>query len=114
MQSIQTRKGKRCPASTVYVAGRFGVPLLAALLLVASPTARAQGTSLGTPLPGEAVGVEHALAEKNFEQAIHLSRMALQKYPADPRLWTLSGMAYVGAGKSTPAVASYRRALKLE
>jgi tetratricopeptide (TPR) repeat protein len=114
MQSIQIRKGKRCPARTVYVAGRFGVPLLAASLLVASPTARAQRTSLGTPLPGEAVGVEHALAEKNFDQAISLSRIALQKYPNDPRLWTLSGMAYVGAGESTFAVASYRRALKLD
>jgi tetratricopeptide (TPR) repeat protein len=114
MQSIQTRKGIRCPARTLYVAGRFSVPLLAALLLLAWPTARAQRTSPGTPLPAEAVGVEHALAEKNFDQAISLSRKALQKYPTDPRLWTLSGMAYVGAGKSTSAIASYRQALKLD
>jgi len=114
MQSIQVRKGNRHPARALYVAGRFGIPLLAALLLVASPTARAQKTSLGTPLPGEAVGVEHALAEKNFGQAISLSNKALHKYPTDPRLWTLSGMAYVGAGEPTSAVASYRHAIQLD
>jgi tetratricopeptide (TPR) repeat protein len=114
MQSTQTRKLDRGVTHAPYVAGRLGVPLLAILLLLASPTARPQQTSAQAPLPNEAVGIEHALAEKNFEQAIRLSRMALQKYPADPRLWTLSGMAYVGAGESTPAIASYRRALKLE
>jgi tetratricopeptide (TPR) repeat protein len=114
MQSIQTRKGNRGAGGTPYVAGRFRVALLATVLLVALSTVRAQRASVGTPLPGEATGVEHALAEKNFDQAISLSRMALEKYPNDPRLWTLSGMAYVGADKSTSAVASYRRALKLD
>lgn len=114
MQSIQTRKGNRRAARTPCVAGSFGVALIAALLMLAWPTAGAQRTSPGTPLPAEAVGIEHALAEKNFDQAISLSQKALQKYPTDPRLWTLSGMAYVGADKSTSAVASYRRALKLD
>jgi tetratricopeptide (TPR) repeat protein len=114
MQSIQTRKGNRGAGRTPYVAGRFRVPLLATLFLLAWPTARAQGISPGAPLPDEAVGIEHALAEKHFEQAISLSRIALQKYPTDPRLWTLSGMAYVGAGESTSAVTSYRRSLKLD
>jgi tetratricopeptide (TPR) repeat protein len=114
MQSIQTRKGNRGAGGTPYVAGRFRVPLLATLFLLAWPTARAQGISPGAPLPDEAVGIEHALAEKHFEQAISLSRIALQKHPTDPRLWTLSGMAYVGAGESTSAVTSYRRSLKLD
>jgi tetratricopeptide (TPR) repeat protein len=114
MQSIQIRNGNQCSARTLRVAGRFGVSLLATVLLLASSTARAQRASVGTPLPGEAMGVEHALAEKNFDQAISLSRIALEKYPNDPRLWTLTGMAYVGAGESTFAVTSYRRALKLD
>ena len=114
MQFIQVRKGNRHLARAVCVAGRLGIPLLAALLLLTRSTSRAQRASIGTSLPDEALGVERALAEKNFDQAINLSNKALQKYPTDPRFWTLSGMAYVGADESTSAVASYHHALKLD
>jgi tetratricopeptide (TPR) repeat protein len=114
MQPIQTRKDNRCPTRAVRAAGSLVLSFIASVLLLISPTAQAQRTMGGMPLPEEAIGVEQALAEKNFNQAIRLSRIALERYPNDPRLWALAGIAYVGAGEPTFAVTSYRHALKLD
>ena len=54
-----------------------------------------------------------ALQKRDFQQALQLSKSALQKAPKDYRLWTLQGFAYSGGGDLDLALYSYDRALAL-
>lgn len=53
-----------------------------------------------------------ALRNREFDRALETSRAAVQKFPADERLWTLQGVAYSEVGKPKLALASFQRALK--
>jgi tetratricopeptide (TPR) repeat protein len=54
-----------------------------------------------------------ALRNRDFAQALTLSRSALSKRPDDFRIWTLRGMAAAGTGDQTAALAAYESALRL-
>jgi tetratricopeptide (TPR) repeat protein len=51
---------------------------------------------------------------RNFAEAVDRSRVALQQAPGNAQLWTLNGLALVGAGKPTEALQSFQRALKID
>jgi tetratricopeptide (TPR) repeat protein len=57
--------------------------------------------------------IVEALRGRNFDQALRLSNAALEKTPADHRLWALRGMAYAGTNKPSLALVAYNHALKL-
>src|ERR1041385_7383583 len=80
--------------------------LCISILIVCSTAfpARAQDATL-------AIGA--ALHEHKYEHALELARVALQRSPSDPQLWTLQGVALAGQGKKQEALASFRNALKL-
>ena len=54
-----------------------------------------------------------ALRAREFEQAVQLSRSALQKNPADSHLWTLQGIALANLHNNKEALAAFQKALKL-
>jgi tetratricopeptide (TPR) repeat protein len=54
-----------------------------------------------------------ALREEQYDKALVMLRIALQQAPADPRLWTMQGVAYNGKGDGKEALRSFRRALTL-
>ncbi len=53
------------------------------------------------------------LRSGNYVQAANRAEAALQKAPADPRLWTLDGVARARSGDAERAAAAYKRALQL-
>jgi tetratricopeptide (TPR) repeat protein len=57
--------------------------------------------------------VSAALRAGNFDQAIQLSKTALQHSPNNPQLWTLQGIAYASKGDSKNALPAFQHALKL-
>lgn len=57
--------------------------------------------------------ITDALRNHDFEKALELIYVALQKAPRDYRLWTLRGLAYADANKLALAQSAYDRALKL-
>jgi tetratricopeptide (TPR) repeat protein len=57
--------------------------------------------------------IEEALRARRFDQALELSKRALQQEPRDIRVWTLEGMAYSGLGQLPLAFAAYQQALQL-
>ncbi|HEY7615904.1 MAG TPA: tetratricopeptide repeat protein, partial [Terriglobales bacterium] len=77
------------------------------LLLVALPLAYSQARN------DQIEHITSALRAKEFDNAVQLSRAALQKFPHDPRLWTLHGIALARKGDSRPALDAFQRALKI-
>jgi tetratricopeptide (TPR) repeat protein len=70
--------------------------------------------------PGQSQGatdvvspIADALRNRDFAQALSLSKAALAKQPGDYRLWTLCGMATAGKGDLPQALSAYESALKL-
>jgi tetratricopeptide (TPR) repeat protein len=95
--------------------GCFGLAVV--WLLSFGLAASAQTVDSGGPgtMPAAAVeAITAALRAGNFAEAAERSRVALQKAPNDPRLWTLNGMALAGAGKHAAALQSFQRALKID
>lgn len=57
--------------------------------------------------------IASALRTEQFDRALDLLQVALQKFPNDGQLWTMRGVAYAGKGQKKDALASFRRALKI-
>ncbi len=57
--------------------------------------------------------ISAALRSQNYQQALDLSRSALEKSPRDVRIWAMEGLALSGLGKDREALAAYNSALKL-
>jgi tetratricopeptide (TPR) repeat protein len=76
---------------------------------------------VGTPIclaqrpaaQGNVGPIADAVRNRNFSQALSLSRATLAKQPNDYRIWTLRGMATAGTGNLQQALAAYQHALKL-
>jgi tetratricopeptide (TPR) repeat protein len=66
-----------------------------------------------TPNDGEIGSIVNALRSGHYEQAKQLADTELKKRPADPRLWTLNGMALERLGKADAAFDSYKKALQI-
>lgn len=54
-----------------------------------------------------------ALRAEKYLEAQRISEADLKQFPADPRLWTLNGLALAHLGKSAEALDSYERALRI-
>jgi tetratricopeptide (TPR) repeat protein len=80
-------------------------PLL--VMVIWMPVAFSQGQME----PADAITA--ALRAREFDQAVQLSRSALQKSPGDARLWTLQGIAWASLGNSKEALAAFQKALKI-
>lgn len=83
------------------------IVLLFAFSFVFSSTALPQTSEN----PGDPI--TSALRSRNFDQAIQLSKSALQQYPSNPQLWTLQAIAYASKGDNKNALTSFQHALKL-
>src|SRR3954468_19476007 len=57
--------------------------------------------------------IASALRAEQFDRALDLLKIALQKFPGDGQLWTMQGVAYAGKGQKKEALTSFRRALKI-
>lgn len=57
--------------------------------------------------------VSSALAAKEYDKAIELSRAALRATPGNPQLWTLQGVAFASKGNNKDALVSFERALRI-
>jgi tetratricopeptide (TPR) repeat protein len=75
------------------------------LLLAAASLASAQDTD------SSARSIAGALRDKNYQQALDLSRSALQHSPRDPKILTMEGIALSGLGKDKEALGAYNAAL---
>jgi tetratricopeptide (TPR) repeat protein len=60
-----------------------------------------------------AASIAAALKRREFEQALQLLQPALQKFPHNPQLWMLKGVALAGKGDKKSALASFQSALKI-
>ncbi len=67
----------------------------------------------GAPNDSEIGPIITALRNGHYEQAKQLADTELKKRPADPRLWTLNGMALERQGESEAAFDSYKKALQI-
>lgn len=56
--------------------------------------------------------IRSALRAKDFDNAVKLSRAALQGSPNNPQLWTLEGIALASKGDSKEALSAFTQALK--
>src|SRR5690349_1623715 len=72
------------------------------------------GLAASAQTGGAVETITGALRSHNFADAVAQSRAALQRTPNDPQLWTLNGLALVGAGKRADALQSFQRALKID
>jgi tetratricopeptide (TPR) repeat protein len=85
-------------------------PMLAfagCLLLGLVSLAKAQDSS------SVANSIAAALRAKNYEQAVELADSAEQRFPSDPRILTMKGIALSSLGKNHEALAAYSAALKV-
>ena len=57
--------------------------------------------------------IASALRAEQFDRALDLLHIALQKFPNDGQLWTMQGVAYAGKGQKNDALSSFRRALNI-
>lgn len=57
--------------------------------------------------------IRTALRDKAFTRALELVRPALERSPADPRLWAMEGTAYAGSGNDPEALRSFAHALRI-
>ena len=77
------------------------------LLLAAVALASAQDAEN----PARAIGA--ALGAKNYQQALDLSRTALQHSPKDPKILTMEGIALSGLAKDREALSAFNAALNV-
>jgi tetratricopeptide (TPR) repeat protein len=87
-------------ASVYVILRRAIVLLLAAASLASAQDADSSGRSIAA-----------ALRDKNYQQALDLSRSALQHSPKDPKILTMEGIALSGLGKDKEALGAYNEAL---
>ena len=57
--------------------------------------------------------ITSALRSREFEKALKVIQPELQKFPKNPQLWMLQGLAYSGKGDQKSALSSYQNALKI-
>jgi tetratricopeptide (TPR) repeat protein len=60
-----------------------------------------------------AESISSALRARDFDQAISLSRAALEKSPDSAQLWTLQGIAFASKGDGQNALSAFQHALKI-
>ena len=77
-------------------------------------TAFALGLLLGAPLAAGTGEILAALRSRQFASALEQCARQLQTQPTNPLLWLYQGLAQQNLGKTTEALASYRRAVKLD
>jgi len=58
--------------------------------------------------------VVQALRAHDNERALRLSVELADARPADPRVWTLKGMALEGLGRTTESLEAFERALEID
>jgi tetratricopeptide (TPR) repeat protein len=80
---------------------------LVPLLFLCLPPVWTQTTA--DPIPP----IISALRARDFTQALQLLEPALEKFPRDPRLWSLEGVALSGQGHKKEALAAFQHALSL-
>jgi tetratricopeptide (TPR) repeat protein len=80
---------------------------LLAVLLACPSAALAQTQGDAT----EPIGA--ALAAREFDKAVELTRAALRAAPRNAQLWTLQGIAFAGKGDRKQALAAFQQALKI-
>lgn len=71
------------------------------------------GALCAAPNDSEIGPIVNALRSGHYEQAKQLADTELKKRPADPRLWTLNGMALERLGEADAAFDSYKKALQI-
>ena len=86
-------------------------PRLLLFLVLFSSYVVAQGSAQAAPTDAQAI--TSAIRERNFDQAVELSRAALQRSPNDARLWALQGIALSASGHKKEALSAYNSALKI-
>jgi tetratricopeptide (TPR) repeat protein len=92
---------------------RYGLCLVTSLLLCPSSAtlSRAQQTGTNSKPIGEIV---NSIKTSQFDLALKECAAALKTAPADKRIWTLQGMAYMGKVSPAAALKAYRHALNLD
>jgi tetratricopeptide (TPR) repeat protein len=58
--------------------------------------------------------IRAALASRDFDHAVELTRTALRASPNNARLWTFQGIALAGKGDNSKALVSFKQALKID
>jgi tetratricopeptide (TPR) repeat protein len=86
-------------------------PRLLLFLVLLVPCVVVQG--LAQAAPSDAQAITSAIRERNFDQAVELSRSALQRSPNDARLWALQGIALSASGHKKEALGAYNSALRI-
>lgn len=66
-----------------------------------------------TAAQGVVEPIASALRAEEFDRALNLLQPALQRFPNDPELWTMQGVAQASKGQKPEALTSFRRALKI-
>jgi tetratricopeptide (TPR) repeat protein len=64
--------------------------------------------------PNRFEAITSALNNRSFSKALELLGPALKASPADPQLWAMQGTAYAGLGNKEEALASFKRAIKID
>ena len=87
------------------------MPLKQAILLVllCVATGAAQEASGGEGIQA----VQSALRARDFSRALELAGAQLKQHPADPKLWTLQGIALGGLHREKESLAAYDKALSI-
>jgi tetratricopeptide (TPR) repeat protein len=80
---------------------------LAVILIAGHSQLLSQASS--NPVPPIAA----AISARDYDQALELSRSALQKWPNSPQLWTLQGIALADKGDNKGALTAFQRALNI-
>ena len=89
-------------------------PMLRALKLICLAVRFCFSPPCGRKQPQNAIEpIASALRAEQFDRALDLLQIALQKFPGDGQLWTMQGVAYAGKGQKKEALTSFRRALKI-
>ncbi len=57
--------------------------------------------------------ISSALAARDYDKAVELSRAALQDSPGNAQLWTLQGIAFASKGDNKQALSAFQQALKI-
>ena len=77
------------------------------LLCAASLAARGQGTKVSV------TDIQSLIRAQNYDQALQVTKTALQQTPGDVRLWTLEGIVYSIQGNNPDALSAFNQALHL-
>jgi tetratricopeptide (TPR) repeat protein len=93
------------PIDTVMVQFR---QLILAMNLLACPFSAFPQTHESQVQP-----ISSALAARDYDKAVELSRAALQDSPGNAQLWTLQGIAFASKGDNKQALSAFQQALKI-